>query len=280
MQLSLSPYFRLLRLHQLAGVYMVFWPCWWSLALASHGNPSARILILFAIGALVMRGAGCIVNDMADRDYDRHVERTRTRPLASGELSMRQAGGLLLVLLMIALAIACALGIKVVLWSALSLVFVAAYPFMKRITWWPQAFLGLTFNWGALMGWVAVKGDVEWPAALLYMGGIFWTLGYDTIYAHQDKDDDIRIGVKSTALYLGQRSRIWIAVFYLTAFLFWVFTGVTAGAGQAYYAGLALVLLHFIWQVYRLDIKNSAVCMKLFRSNAVLGLIFFLGCYV
>ena len=280
MQLSSHPFLKLLRLHQPVGIFLLLWPCWWSVALASHGNPSAVMLILFALGAVVMRGAGCIVNDMADRDFDRHVERTRTRPLASGEVSMRQAGTLLIALLVIALGIACALGPEVVIFSAASLVLVVAYPFMKRITWWPQAFLGLTFNWGALLGWVAVKGSLELPAILLYTGGIFWTLGYDTIYAHQDKAGDMNIGVKSTALFLAQHSRKWIAVFYLLAFLCWIFAGAAAGAGQGYYGGLALVSLHFIWQISDLNIDDPAVCLKLFRSNSVLGLIFFLGCYV
>ncbi len=279
MRRVLSPYFRLLRLHQPVGIFLLLWPCWWAIALASGGIPSARLLLLFALGATVMRGAGCIINDIADRDFDRHVERTRTRPLASGEVTVTKAAILFAGLLLIALCIALSMNAAVVEYAALSLVLVVAYPFMKRITWWPQAFLGLTFNWGALLGWVAVRGRLELPAFLLYAGGIFWTLGYDTIYAHQDKADDIKIGVKSTALKLQKHSKLWIALFYALAILCWAACGVAAERHGLYYAGLSLVALHFLGQVYRLDIDNPYNCVQMFRSNSVLGLILFLGCY-
>jgi 4-hydroxybenzoate polyprenyltransferase len=271
-----NPYFRLLRLHQPTGVWLLLWPCWWSIALASHGLPPLMLLALFAVGAVVMRGAGCIVNDMADRDFDRHVERTRTRPLASGEITLRQAAALLLLLLCIALAIALQLNRYTLLLAASSLGLVAAYPFMKRITWWPQAFLGLTFNWGALMGWAAVKGTLGWPALALYAGGIFWTLGYDTVYAHQDTADDITVGVKSTALRLGAKSRQWITGFYALAVLFWVTAGALNHDGIIYLLGMFAVGMHCIWQMRNVDFSNAASCMRIFRSNVTLGWIMFM----
>jgi len=267
---ALSPYLRLMRLHQPVGIWLLLWPCCWSIALAANGTPPLSLLALFALGAVTMRSAGCIINDMADREFDRQVERTQNRPLASGELSMRQAGILLAILLLIAAALAFMVGPAAILWGALSLIPVAIYPFMKRISWWPQLFLGLTFNWGALMGWAAVRGGIEWPAILLYTGGIFWTLGYDTIYAHQDKADDARIGVKSTALRLGLRTKPAVALFYAAALFFWAIAG----------ANLPLLLpvaAHSLWQVYSVDLDTPSSCRRAFKSNAWLGALVFLS---
>lgn len=275
-----NPYLRLLRLHQPAGIWLLLFPCWWAVLLASEGLPSLWLLALFGIGAVVMRGAGCIVNDMADREFDRKVERTRGRPLASGEISMKQAASLLVVLLAIALMIALMIALQmnrtvwVLAFAALPLV--AAYPFMKRITWWPQAFLGLTFNWGALMGWAAVKGEIGLPALLLYAGGVFWTLGYDTIYAHQDKADDIHAGVKSTALRLGADTKRAVVVFYALATVFWVIAGMLVHGIAFMQAGIILAI-HFDWQVRGVNLDDPADCMRTFRSNIVLGWIM-LGC--
>lgn len=268
----LSPYLRLMRLHQPVGIWLLLWPCWWSLALANETSPA--VFALFALGAVLMRAAGCIINDMADRRLDAQVERTKNRPLASGELSMRQAAALLSLLLALAFAVALALGPAALLWAVLALPLVALYPFMKRISWWPQLFLGLTFNWGALMGWAAVRGTVEWPAVALYIGGVFWTLGYDTIYAHQDKADDARAGVKSTALRLGRRSRPAIAAFYAAALGFWLLVG---GASGAYYLGLFAVSLHFFWQIRTVDFADPLSCRRIFRSNAALGALMLAG---
>jgi len=260
-----------MRLDKPIGIWLLLWPCWWAVALASGGLPSAKIMLLFALGAALMRPAGCIVNDMADRRLDAKVARTRTRPLASGELSLFQAGTLLAMLLAMALAVAWALGEIVILWAAAALPLVMLYPWMKRITWWPQLFLGLTFNWGALMGWVAVRGQVEWPAIALYIGGVFWTLGYDTIYAHQDKADDARAGVKSLALRLGAKSRPAIAVFYGLALVFWAASIPLAGKEL----GLALLPLagaamHLAWQL-KAHFDTPAECHRAFVSNALLG---------
>lgn len=274
--LSLNPYFRLLRLHQPTGIWLLLFPCWWALALAAGGRPPLWLMLLFGLGAVVMRGAGCIVNDMADREFDRQVERTRLRPLASGEISMKQAFMLLLLLLCIAFLIALQMR-PLVLWlAASSLILVVLYPFMKRITWWPQAFLGLTFNWGALMGWAAVEGRVGWPAVLLYTGGVFWTLGYDTIYAHQDKRDDIKVGVKSTALRLGEGTKKAVALFYAVATLLWALAGVGV-MGKAYLLVSLLAAAHFAWQVITVKLDDPASCMRTFKSNTVLGWLILAG---
>lgn len=265
-----NPYVRLMRLHQPVGIWLLLWPCWWSLALASDGFPDIIMLTLFALGALVMRSAGCIINDIADRDFDRQVERTRARPLASGELTLRQAILLLTALLFLSLIVAVMLGASVVLWAALSLPLVATYPLMKRITWWPQLFLGLTFNWGALIGWVAMQGEIEWPAMILYAGGVFWTLGYDTIYAHQDKKDDARIGVKSTALRLGNKTKPVIFVFYTLSALLWLMAGAEALL-------LVPVYAHFLWQILTVDLSSPVSCLSRFKSNMWLGLLIFIA---
>jgi 4-hydroxybenzoate polyprenyltransferase len=261
-----NPYLRLMRLHQPVGIWLLLWPCWWSIALAHGTDP--LVYALFALGAVVMRAAGCIINDMFDRDFDRQVERTKTRPLASGEISMRQASWLLAFLLAVALGVAAALGKMVVLWSLASLPLVALYPLMKRITWWPQCFLGLTFNWGALVGWVAVQGDIGWPAIILYAACVFWTLGYDTIYAHQDKIDDAKIGVKSTALRLGKYTKPFVfACYALFAALFYL---VVQPDRWALFC-MVFMVLHLLWQVgmVRLDMPSS--CKKTFATNALMG---------
>jgi 4-hydroxybenzoate polyprenyltransferase len=265
-----SSYARLARLHQPVGIWLLLWPCIWALVLASGGWPPPDMLVLFALGAVLMRSAGCIINDMADRDFDRQVARTRTRPLASGELGLRQATLLLVLLLALSLLVALALGASVVLWGALSLVPVAAYPFMKRISWWPQLFLGLTFNWGALLGWVAVHGTPQWPAFALYLGGVFWTLAYDTIYAFQDREDDARIGVKSTARRLGAHSKPFIALCYALAALCW-WAASSWHAGSA--AMLALVLAVQSVQLWRLPLADGVQCRRVFVANSWLGIV-------
>lgn len=274
---SFSAYFRLMRLHAPVGIWLLLWPCWWAIALAGQGFPWL-LYGLFAAGAVVMRSAGCIINDMADRDFDRQVERTKTRPLASGELSMRQASVLLGLLLATALAIAIMLGPVVVSWAAASLAFVIIYPFMKRLTWWPQLFLGLTFNWGALIGYAAVTGGMHPAAVALYLGGIFWTLGYDTIYAHQDKLDDARIGVKSTALKLGGATRKVVGLFYSLALVGW-FAALLLAGGELLLPGalLALAGAHFCWQLKVVDLDKPDSCRDVFRSNTWLGAIVWLA---
>ena len=204
------PYLRLMRLDRPIGTWLLLLPAWWSLALAAPRWPDLGLMALFALGAVVMRGAGCTVNDIADHKFDAQVARTAARPIPSGAVSVLQALCFLGLQLGIGLAILLCLNGAALAWGAASLLLVIPYPFMKRITWWPQAWLGLTFNWGALLGWVAVTGRLDAAPLALYAAGLFWTLGYDTIYAHQDKEDDILIGVKSTALRLGAATPAWL----------------------------------------------------------------------
>src|SRR6516165_8738717 len=225
------PYARLARLDRPIGTWLLLFPGWWGIALASRRWPDPVLLLLFAIGAVAMRSAGCTLNDIADRDYDGQVARTRLRPLPSGAISLRRAMIFLLLQLTVGAAVLFTLNRTTILLGAAVLVLIATYPFMKRITYWPQVFLGLNFNWGALIGWTAVTGALAWPSLLLYVGGVFWTIGYDTIYAHQDKEDDIRIGVKSSAIALGAHTRPWLFVFYGAAVLFWSAAGGAAGLG-------------------------------------------------
>ena len=274
------PYLKLARIDRPIGTWLLLFPCWWSLslALAARGAwPDWRLLALFAVGALVMRGAGCTYNDIVDRDIDGRVARTAGRPIPSGQISMTKAAVFLALQLVAGLAVllqfngfAVALGI-----ASLALVF--TYPFMKRITYWPQAWLGLTFNWGALMGWAAVTGELAWPPLLLYAAGLAWTLGYDTIYAHQDKEDDALIGVKSTALKFGAATRPWLVGFYVLAVLLMLAAGATAGLGWPFLAGVAGVALHFAWQVATLNIDDPANCLLRFRSNRFVGWILLAG---
>ena len=230
-------------------------------------------LALFGIGAVIMRGAGCIINDLWDRKLDQQVTRTAMRPLAAGTVTTRDALIFLFVLLFIGLLILLQMGLTAILLGILSLGFVIAYPAMKRITWWPQAFLGLTFNFGALIGWAAVMDTVQLPAVLLYTGGLFWTLGYDTIYAHQDIEDDMRVGIKSTALRLGTKSRIWVARFYAVAFLIFLSALIMAGAGWISIMMMVAAGGHLIWQVRTWDASDPASSLRIFKSNRDFGLI-------
>src|SRR5271168_56294 len=243
-----EPYARLARLDRPIGTWLLLFPSWWGIALAGPSWPDPVLLALFALGAVAMRGAGCTLNDIADRDYDGQVARTQLRPLPSGAISVCQAMIFLLLQLTVGAAVLFSLNRTTILLGAAVLGLIATYPFMKRITYWPQVFLGLNFNWGALMGWTAVTGALGWPPLLLYIGGVFWTLGYDTIYAHQDKEDDIRIGVKSSAIALGEHTRPWLFAFYGAAVLLWGAAGHTAGFRAMFWVGLAAAGAHLAWQ--------------------------------
>ena len=232
---------------------------------------------LFALGAVAMRGAGCTLNDIADREYDAQVARTRLRPLPSGAVSVRQAIIFLALQLTIGAAVLFSLNRVTILLGCAVLVLIATYPFMKRLTYWPQIFLGLNFNWGALIGWTAVTGTVAWPSLLLYGGGIFWTLGYDTIYAHQDKEDDIRIGVKSSAIALGALTRPWLFIFYCAALLFWAAAGGGAGLGVIFWVGLAAAAGQLVWQAAKVTTDDPADCLRKFRSNRAVGWLVLIG---
>ena len=267
------PYARLARLDRPIGTWLLLFPSWWSIALAAQPGawPDLWLMVLFAIGALVMRGAGCTVNDIIDRDIDAKVARTATRPLASGRLSLTQAFTFLGLQLAIGLVILLQLSASAIWLGVASLILVAAYPYMKRITWWPQAFLGLTFNWGALMGWAAVRDEVAWPAILLYVAGLFWTLSYDTIYAHQDKSDDMLIGVKSTALRLGKDTKAWLLGFDAAMLVLLVAVGAEAGLSWIYYLGVLGVSFHLKWQLVDVDLDNPKDCLAKFQSNRFIG---------
>ena len=275
------PYGRLARFDRPIGAWLLLFPCWWSQALAevSLGRvfPHVGYLILFVIGAFVMRGAGCAWNDIVDRDYDASVARTRSRPIPSGQVSVIQALLFAGLLSLIGLAVLLQFN-RFTIWLGLaSLLLVAAYPFAKRFTNWPQIVLGLTFKWGALVGWAAVTGSLALPALLLYAGSVLWTIGYDTIYAHQDKDDDRELGLGSTALRFGAATPLWIAGFYAVGWLLWVLASLAAGAGVVLFSALGLAAVHLAWQVVTLDIANAANCLQRFRSNRVVGWIIFAG---
>jgi len=273
---GLRPYLKLARIEKPIGAWLLLWPCWWSLALAADGRPpDLRLLALFAVGALIMRAAGCTINDIADRDFDARVARTRDRPLASGAITLPRAFAFLALLLALGLAVLVQLNAAAIALGAAALVPVVVYPFMKRVTWWPQAFLGLTFNWGALLGWTAATGALAPPAVALYAAGIAWTLGYDTIYAHQDKADDALVGIKSSARRLGARTRPWLFVFYGVAVALIGLAGRLAGLAWPFYALLALAAAHFAWQAARVDIDDSADCLAKFKSNAWAGALVF-----
>ncbi|MCE9523629.1 MAG: 4-hydroxybenzoate octaprenyltransferase [Alphaproteobacteria bacterium] len=280
---GVRPYLRLARADRPIGIWLLLWPCWWSLLLAApetgFAYPSVwyipLLAVLFALGAAVMRGAGCTYNDIVDRDIDAKVARTAGRPIPSGQVSVVAAVAFLIAQLLLGLLVLLQLNWFSVVLGALSLVPIAIYPFMKRITNWPQAFLGLTFNWGALLGWAAVTGGLGLAPVLLFAGCVFWTLGYDTIYAHQDKEDDALIGVRSTARLLGDSTKAWLAGFYGAALLLFLAAGLLAGTGFGFFVVLGAVAAHFTWQILRLDINDGANCLATFKSNRDLGLIVF-----
>jgi 4-hydroxybenzoate polyprenyltransferase len=268
----LRPYAVLARWDRPIGSWLLLLPCWWGVAL-SPGWPDPWLLGLFALGAVAMRGAGCVINDLADRDLDAKVARTRHRPLASGQLSVLQALAFLALQLLVGLAVLLALNPPTIVLALASTPLIIAYPFMKRITWWPQAFLGITFNWGALVGWSAMTGGLALPALVLYAAGFFWTLGYDTIYAHQDKEDDALVGVKSSARRLGESTPRWLWGFYATTLALLAGAGALAGMGPGFYLLLLPVAAHFVWQIRTIDLDDPASCLARFRSNRELGLL-------
>ena len=267
------PYLRLMRLDRPIGTWLLLLPCWWSAALASFGAPSIPMMALFMTGAVVMRGAGCTYNDIVDRDIDARVARTATRPLPSGQISVRAAWLFLIAQLAVGLAVLLQFTPFTILVGAAALLLVAAYPFMKRFTYWPQAWLGLTFNWGALVGWAAVTDHIEAPAIWLYVGGIFWTLGYDTIYAHQDREDDALVGVKSSALALGSYTKPALIVFYLITMGCFATAILSPLASMWTWVLLTVAGLHLAWQVMTLEIDDPANCLRRFRANRDFGLL-------
>jgi 4-hydroxybenzoate polyprenyltransferase len=277
---ALRPYASLMRLDRPIGAWLLFWPCAWSVALAGLGPNGAALILWLALGAWAMRSAGCVWNDIVDRDLDARVERTRLRPLASKRATLAGASALLAILCVIGLIVLLRLGRTAQIVALASLAPVAAYPFMKRITWWPQAWLGLVFSWGALVGWPAVTGEASLTAMILWAGSVFWVIGYDTIYALQDREDDALAGVKSSALALGSHARTGVAVCYSIAIVLWA-----SALWRVRPDGLALVALlpmagHLGWQVARLDPGDGGDALARFRSNRMAGFILFLACLV
>ncbi|MBS0247958.1 MAG: 4-hydroxybenzoate octaprenyltransferase [Proteobacteria bacterium] len=275
---ALRPYLRLARLDRPIGSWLLLMPCWWSVGLtglATDRSPSGWHIVLFLIGAFAMRGAGCTWNDLVDRDLDAKVERTRSRPIPSGQVTAKQATFFMLAQALIGLAVLLQFNRFTVYTGLASLLVVAIYPFMKRVTYWPQIFLGLAFSWGALMGWPAAFGRLDWTPVILYAGSICWVIAYDTIYAHQDREDDMMIGIKSTALLFGDDTKRALTIFYAAAVVLIGISCLMAGAGWITLVGLALFAAHLAWQVKRIDIDDPALCLMLFRSNREAGLILF-----
>jgi 4-hydroxybenzoate polyprenyltransferase len=279
---GVRPYALLMRLDRPIGWWLLLLPGWWAIALASGGLSKMTgwdfyMLALFLFGAVIMRGAGCVINDLWDRDLDAQVERTRARPLASGQVKIWQAAFFLFILLFLGLLILVQTSALTVWIGFASMIFVIAYPYMKRITWWPQAFLGLTFNFGVPMGWAAVHYDIGIAALLMYAGAFFWTLGYDTIYAHQDREDDHMAGIKSTALLFGERSKKWVGIFYAAA---WSLIGLSAFMAGAQVMSLGLLILpglHMLLQILLWNPDSPASSLRWFKSNRDVGLLFFLS---
>jgi 4-hydroxybenzoate polyprenyltransferase len=278
------PYLRLSRLDRPIGSWLLLMPCWWSAALSAgiiHDiGQLPLILALFFLGAFAMRGAGCTWNDITDRNLDALVERTRSRPIPAGQVSVPQAAAFLVVQALIGLAVLLQFNRAAVMTGIASLVIVVVYPFMKRITWWPQIVLGLAFSWGALMGFAVTLGRIDATALALYAGSIAWVIGYDTIYAHQDAEDDALIGIKSTALLFGARTRTALMVFYGLAVVLIGVALTLAGARWPAGIGLAAFAAHLVWQIRRLEISDPALCLRIFKSNRDAGLLLFAGLLV
>lgn len=283
---ALRPYLRLSRADRPIGTWLLLLPCWWGVMLAAAADPTGlRLFDLWivagcAIGAFLMRGAGCTWNDITDRDFDGAVARTKSRPIPSGQVTPKQAFTWLVIQSLIAFLILITFNRAAIGLGILSLLPVAIYPFAKRFTWWPQVFLGLAFNWGALLAWTAHTGSLGWPAVFLYLGGIVWTLFYDTIYAHQDKEDDALIGVKSTARLFGENTARWLRLFMMASVVLLsvavLLALVPGGNFLSLVIGLAGVWAmgwHMAWQLGQLDIDDGETCLRLFRSNRDTGLL-------
>lgn len=291
---AIRPYLRLMRLDRPIGAWLLLWPCFWSVAIAAReaptgwrwavtgagakgeGMPDPILLVLFLLGAFAMRAAGCVWNDIVDRDIDAKVERTASRPLASGAVRVRGAVALLGGLLLAGLAVLLTFNRFAIGLGFASLVVVAMYPFAKRVTFWPQAILGLAFSWGALMGWAAFTGDLGWAPVVLYAGCVAWVIGYDTIYALQDVDDDATLGLKSTALKFGADVKRWLAAFYALAFVCLCLAAWLAGVPTLPFSALAIAAgMHLAWQVVELKPSDGADALSKFRSNHTFGLLMF-----
>lgn len=268
---KLYSYYRLMRLHQPTGIWLVLWPSLWGILLASPEILPLKLIILFSIGAVFARASGCIINDIVDKDIDKFVERTKTRPIASGEISVKEGITLLFLLLLICLGILVQLPNLSIIIGFLSLVPITIYPFMKRVTFWPQLFLGFTFNLSSLVGVAAVLNEINFGGFLLYSSCIFWTLGYDTIYGHQDKKDDLIIGMKSTSIFLADKTKAWLYLFYGMFICLLLVAGCYFKLNYIFCFALIPAIVHLIWQISSLDINDPRDCQRKFYSNRYVG---------
>jgi len=280
------PYAQLARWDRPIGWQLLMWPCWWSVALVMATDNAdfganlasgAWYLFLFFVGSVAMRGAGCTYNDLVDEEIDARVERTRSRPLPSAQVSRLQAKIFLIIQALVGLLVLLQFNFFTIILGSASLLIVALYPFMKRMTDWPQLFLGLAFNWGALLGWSAWHGQVDVPAMLLYAGAVLWTIGYDTIYAHQDREDDALVGVRSTARLFWERTQLALILFYAMMLVLFSAAFALAPVHPIAYSGLILAAFHLFYQIMRLDIESPEQCLRLFRSNGHIGWLIFSG---
>ena len=274
------PFALLARFDRPIGWWLLFWPCAWGVALAGGAFERWDLLLWLLLGSIAMRGAGCVYNDIVDRDLDQQVERTRSRPLASGVTSLKAAWVWLALLCLVGLLVWLQINLVAKLVALGSLALVAAYPFMKRITWWPQAWLGMVFSWGALVGWLAIEPQFHWAMGLLYFGSIFWVIGYDTIYALQDKEDDALVGIRSSALRLGENVRTGVLLFYLIALASWASAFWMLRPQWLGISALVPIALHLLWQVGTLKSADGDDALAKFRSNRFAGLLMFLACVV
>jgi 4-hydroxybenzoate polyprenyltransferase len=278
---SWRPYLRLGRFDRPIGAWLLLFPCWWSQTLAQVASresvPNFSYLVLFAIGAMAMRAAGCAYNDYVDRDIDARVQRTANRPIPSGQVTPEGALKFIATAALIGLAVLIQFNWFTIWLGIASLLIVVAYPFAKRVTPYPQLVLGFAFSWGALVGWAAIKGSLDWPALVLFAGCVFWVIGYDTIYAHQDKEDDALLGLGSTALYFGEDTVTFVGAVYGLACILWLTAGALAGAHLVYFLSVTLVFLQMSWQVATLNIHDANNCLWRFRSNRDVGLAVFFG---
>lgn len=270
---SWQPYAHLCRLDRPIGIWLTLLPCLTALVQAAGGLPTLQRLIVFSLGALLMRGIGCTINDMWDRDIDKHVERTRLRPLTSGQLTLKQAVICLVVQLLICAALLYFIN-PFSRWLALVLLpLVFIYPFCKRITYWPQAVLGICFNWGMLMAWSDTRNALPLAAIAMWLGAVLWQIGYDSLYAYVDVHDDKKLGLRSTAMRFDQYGRQWIGGFYLTTLVLWAGAGWQLGAGWEYLLGLSIIAAHFTWQIALFDPHKPARNFMLFRANLWVGIV-------
>ena len=267
----------IMRLHRPVGIWLLMLPCWFGLAYVSSGFPDPWYLLLFALGATVMRGVGCIYNDIIDRDLDAQVERTKNRPIPRGDLTIPQAIIFIVILSMIGGGILYQLPSKAILAGVASVFLVIVYPWMKRITYWPQVFLGVAFNWGIWVAWGTQDQNLSFGVFCLFLGSLLWTVGYDTIYAHQDREDDLLVGMKSSAIKFREKTKLALWILYGGAVFFWLVAGNLAGFQKWFYGGLIAIAIHFSWQITTLNVNDASNCAGRFRSNAQIGLILFIA---